>query len=517
MKVVKNYKKTQKNHKTAKKTDQKSVKKEGLTFWGVLKSKRMVQVYGILFMAFAVLLCVALVSSFYYESFNKQGSEKFENTVGIVGAILANTFIPNTFGYFSLGFVLLFFIYGYKLTFERAILPAFLTTVATLATMAWFSTIFGCFFRESSFDFVSGAFGNQISKYLIENTQTWGTGLILFAAFFIILVLFYNISPRKMIDAVSGIRFAGSSEEKEERRREKEERKKEKGEGRKEKGDKKLMDEDKQKLPELYATDRNELRNEYEPKEFIFKGDRTVVVNEETGSENKVDFKIISMPGEDYEDEIPDEDEELEVDNDKIMKPFDDEFLSEEPLEDYDPRLELSMYKFPELDLLSDYEVKEMDRDAIMAELQENVDKIEITLKHFGILIKDIRVTRGPTVTLYEIVPADGIRISKIKNLEDDIALNLAALGIRIIAPIPGKGTIGIEVPNKNAQIVSMKEIIASEKFQNNKYDLPIGLGKTISNEPFVVDLAKMPHLLMAGATGQGKSVGLNAIIASLL
>jgi len=530
-KVVKNYKKPQKNHKTTKKTDQKSVKKEGLTFWGVLKSKRMVQVYGILFMAFAVLLCVALVSSFYYESFNKQGIEKFENTVGIVGAILANTFISNTFGYFSLGFVLLFFIYGYKLTFERAILPAFLTTVATLATMAWLSTVFGCFFRESSFDFVSGAFGNQISKYLIENTQTWGTGLILFAAFFIILVLFYNISPRKMIDAVSGIRFGGSSEEKEERRkekeerrrekeerrREKEERKKEKEKGRKEKGNKKLVDEEKQKLPGLYAEDRNELRNEYEPKEFIFKGDRTVVVNEEPGSENKVDFKIISMPGEPFDDEMPDEEEELETDNDEIMKPFDDEFMSEEPLEDYDPRLDLSMYKFPELDLLNDYEVKEMDRDAIMAELQENVDKIEITLKHFGILIKDIRVTRGPTVTLYEIVPADGIRISKIKNLEDDIALNLAALGIRIIAPIPGKGTIGIEVPNKNAQIVSMKEIIASEKFQNNKYDLPIGLGKTISNEPFVVDLAKMPHLLMAGATGQGKSVGLNAIIASLL
>ena len=158
-----------------------------------------------------------------------------------------------------------------------------------------------------------------------------------------------------------------------------------------------------------------------------------------------------------------------------------------------------------------------MDRETIMTELRENKDKIETTLKNFGILIKQISVTMGPTVTLYEIVPADGIRISKIKNLEDDIALNLAALGIRIIAPIPGKGTIGIEVPNKNAQIVSMKEVINSDKFQYNKYDLPIGLGKTISNEPFVVDLAKMPHLLMAGATGQGKSVGLNAIITSLV
>jgi S-DNA-T family DNA segregation ATPase FtsK/SpoIIIE len=167
--------------------------------------------------------------------------------------------------------------------------------------------------------------------------------------------------------------------------------------------------------------------------------------------------------------------------------------------------------------LLNDYEIKEVDKETIMAELQENADKIKTTLKHFGILIKEISVTRGPTVTLYEIVPADGIRIAKIKNLEDDIALNLAALGIRIIAPIPGKGTIGIEVPNNNAQLVSMKEIIGSDKFLNNEFDLPIGLGKTISNKPFVVDLAKMPHLLMAGATGQGKSVGLNAIITSLL
>jgi S-DNA-T family DNA segregation ATPase FtsK/SpoIIIE len=158
-----------------------------------------------------------------------------------------------------------------------------------------------------------------------------------------------------------------------------------------------------------------------------------------------------------------------------------------------------------------------VDKDTIMAELQENADKIKTTLKHFDILIKEISVTMGPTVTLYEIVPADGIRIAKIKNLEDDIALNLAALGIRIIAPIPGKGTIGIEVPNKNAQLVSMREVLNSDRFQHNKFDLPIGLGKTISNEPFVVDLAKMPHLLMAGATGQGKSVGLNAIITSLL
>jgi len=150
-------------------------------------------------------------------------------------------------------------------------------------------------------------------------------------------------------------------------------------------------------------------------------------------------------------------------------------------------------------------------------ELEENKNRIIKTLNNYAIQIQKIKATIGPTVTLYEIIPAPGVRISKIKNLEDDIALSLSALGIRIIAPMPGKGTIGIEVPNKKPEIVSLKTILSSEKFQNTKFDLPIGLGKTIANESFIADLTKMPHLLMAGATGQGKSVGLNAIIASLL
>jgi len=183
--------------------------------------------------------------------------------------------------------------------------------------------------------------------------------------------------------------------------------------------------------------------------------------------------------------------------------------------EPYDPTLELSMYEHPILQLLEDYsdDKLEIDRE----ELEQNKDQIIETLLNYKIEITKIRATIGPTVTLYEIVPAPGVRISRIKNLEDDIALSLAALGIRIIAPIPGKGTIGIEVPNKKKQIVSMKEVLASTKFKNAKMDLPIALGKTISNDVFVVDLAKMPHLLVAGATGQGKSVGINAILMSLL
>ncbi|MDR1810179.1 MAG: DNA translocase FtsK [Prevotella sp.] len=186
-----------------------------------------------------------------------------------------------------------------------------------------------------------------------------------------------------------------------------------------------------------------------------------------------------------------------------------------EEMEDYDPTLDLSHFSFPSADLLKiyDYSGKGIDMD----EQRANKDRIITTLKNYGVEIKSIKATVGPTITLYEIVPQDGVRISKIKNLENDIALSLAALGIRIIAPMPGKGTIGIEVPNKDPQIVSMQSIISSRVFQESKYDLPVALGKTITNEVFMFDLCKMPHLLVAGATGQGKSVGLNAIITSLL
>lgn len=185
------------------------------------------------------------------------------------------------------------------------------------------------------------------------------------------------------------------------------------------------------------------------------------------------------------------------------------------PQEDYDPTLDLSNYQYPSLDLLEEH--SSGNPKVTQEELEDNKNRIVETLKNYKIEIVKIKATIGPTVTLYEIVPAPGVKISKIKNLEDDIALSLSALGIRIIAPIPGAGTIGIEVPNQNPEVVSMRGIIASKKFQESKYALPIALGRTISNETYTFDLAKMPHLLVAGATGQGKSVGLNAIITSLL
>ncbi|MCL2247185.1 MAG: DNA translocase FtsK [Lentimicrobiaceae bacterium] len=537
-KVVKNHKKQKATSKKGKSSEKESKGNNGVTFWSALKSKRMIQVYGVLLMTFAILLGISIVYTYFnyalVASFVESETGQIGNPVGVIGAYLAHFFIGKTFGFFSLGFVLLFFIYGFKLTFERSILPPFLTTLAALITMAWFSTVFGCFLADSNAAYVSGPFGNEVSRILIEHTQPWGAGLILFAMFIIILILFYNISPKKMLEVVAagGKRIAEGLEQKGESRKQEAESRKQKTE--KEESHLSPLTSHSssntshssplsstQKLPGLYLEDINELREEYDNKGVTFIGAGANIENK--GNSEEAEFKIVSAPIKEFEEEVVEGlDDEGETEDLRFLASLgmteeNAENTLEMPLEDYDPCLDLSMYKFPEMDLLNDYEIKEMDRETIMGELRENKDKIETTLRHFGILIKQISVTMGPTVTLYEIVPADGIRISKIKNLEDDIALNLAALGIRIIAPIPGKGTIGIEVPNKNAQIVSMKEIINSEKFQHSKYDLPIGLGKTISNEPFVVDLSKMPHLLMAGATGQGKSVGLNAIITSLL
>jgi S-DNA-T family DNA segregation ATPase FtsK/SpoIIIE len=212
---------------------------------------------------------------------------------------------------------------------------------------------------------------------------------------------------------------------------------------------------------------------------------------------------------------IPVKQEDLELAVVQKMSDDDTDETWGEGMEEYDPKLDLSGYKFPTLELLEDH--KSGNAEVTNEELISNKNKIVETLRHYKIEITKIRATIGPTITLYEIVPAPGIRIAKIKNLEDDIALSLSALGIRIIAPIPGRGTIGIEVPNQNPEIVSMRSIISSKKFQESTAELPIALGKTISNETYMFDLAKMPHILVAGATGQGKSVGVNVIITSLL
>jgi S-DNA-T family DNA segregation ATPase FtsK/SpoIIIE len=244
--------------------------------------------------------------------------------------------------------------------------------------------------------------------------------------------------------------------------------------------------------------------------------------NKETDTENEaitqevVDKISEEVPAEVKKAKIKDE---IDIEVEKVIEEKSEtDNLSDKLVENFglfDPKLELGNFQFPLLDLLKKYDSEKINIDK--QELEENKDKIVETLGNYNISISSIKATVGPTVTLYEIIPDAGIRISKIKNLEDDIALSLSALGIRIIAPIPGRGTIGIEVPNKNSTIVSMHSVISSEKFQQSEMELPIAIGKTISNETLVVDLVKMPHLLMAGATGQGKSVGLNAVLTSLL
>ena len=228
-------------------------------------------------------------------------------------------------------------------------------------------------------------------------------------------------------------------------------------------------------------------------------------------------FEVIVPEEEEEEEELPPQKETEAEDASSVVK-VGEELIDKETgevLEDYDPKKDLSSFEFPSMDLLKAYQVG--NREVDMKEQNENKDKIISTLRNYGVEITSIKATVGPTLTLYEIIPQAGVRISRIRNLEDDIALSLSALGIRIIAPMPGKGTIGIEVPNKDPQIVSMHSVIKSKRFVECDYDLPVALGRTITNDIFMFDLCKMPHLLVAGATGQGKSVGLNAIITSLL
>lgn len=520
-KTVKTMKTRKATTTPSKKKKSKSAKEGFRSFFQFFASPKMIQVYGIIIIIFSIIWFISMFSSFFHfagdASYLTSNAGETRNLIGKFGTCLAYYTIFYSFGFFSIGLSFLLFLYGVRIGLKRKPLPLISTTINTLCTMAWFSVLFGCFFADKEHEYVSGAFGNFISQLLIDNVQVWGTAFILLGLLFIILTICFNFSIVEMLDRISA-----RQEEKEEKQpREKREpfwQKFFKREPKKARREHTKREDSQQpftpaapedtNLGDLYIETLNGLSKEYD-------SNAPTSTSTEMDDE-KLHFTLVTPEPENSSDAAID-------DSDWTVEQPENENSEEQtaelalPLEDYDPHLDLSMYQYPSIDLLTSYETKDVDDQLIKKELNENAYKIQTTLKNFGIPIKDIYVTMGPTVTLYEIIPEDGIRISKIKSLEDDIALKLAALGIRIIAPIPGKGTIGIEVPNKNAKIVSMREIIASEKFQNNKFDLPIGLGKTISNEPFVVDLAKMPHLLMAGATGQGKSVGLNAIITSLL
>jgi len=450
---------------------------------------------------FSVFLLVSFISYFFsgkqddslpYDNLYNLffGKDIAFNWMGKVGAFFSDMFIKRWLGVASLGFILLFFVTGLRLFLNFRLLPLRKTFSHSLFWVLWLSTTFGFIFYYSlTFpqNILGGVFGQQISSWLIEMMGKFGLTLVLFFSLTVFAFFAYNLSPVKLFTF---------------KRKEKTEEEKEEGN---DENDEELIVENKnvfKEKPEIKAKTEQNKVVEFEIDTTPEKEKDDVIIKEIT--KVVVDTSQVEFTVEEIKNEIiPIEEEE------------DDSILHIPVSEPYDPTLDLPGYIFPGIELLDDY--GNASANVQSDELNKNKNKIVETLQNYAVQILKIVATIGPTVTLYEIIPAPGVRISRIKNLEDDIALSLSALGIRIIAPIPGKGTIGIEVPNQNPEIVSMKSIIASDRFQNNKFELPIGLGKTISNESYVADLTKMPHLLMAGATGQGKSVGLNAVITSLL
>jgi S-DNA-T family DNA segregation ATPase FtsK/SpoIIIE len=500
---------------------QKEAKKpKGNRFLEFIRDERTHKISGLMLIVVAAFLLIAFISYFFtwrndqsyvtgsWFDLMRYSDYRVDNWLGKIGAIVSHQFMHQWFGLTSFAFVLLSFIAGFRILFQVSLLPGRKTFNYSLFTLLYISPVLSFIFQnKSELLFMGGGLGFEINKWLILSLGNAGTGILLGFVGLAFAVIIFNLEfklPSRKIKAESAEQnidpvIAGN----------------------------RFRDEEMELSPEvdlpLEIPDIHSHRDEIQA---------LMQEVEDTAAADAVDMNIEivtapppSKPAELLMDITMDEPEmaveetpdEEAADVDSVVSEKEVDLV--EQLGEYDPKLDLSSYQYPVLDLLENYQSSrsQMSRDDLMAELEANKKKIIETLGHYDIEIDKIKATVGPTVTLFEIVPKAGIRISKIKNLEDDIALSLAALGIRIIAPIPGKGTIGIEVPNQHPDIVSMKSVMASEKFQNCDMDLPIGLGKTISNEVFVTDLAKMPHLLMAGATGQGKSVGLNAILVSLL
>ena len=424
-----------------------------------------------------------------------------ENWLGKVGYKLAQMIVQNTFGIASVGFYFLLFLYGLRL-WKVHPLPWRKTAWATLFWMVWVSSVLGyCAGVWAKGNYVVGNLCGVTGDFIASQLHSlikWGA-LVLLAFLAVVFLIFVHKVRFKMpkvkmpkvdlapaIDSVK--ETVGSMFGHEEDKDETEQPKK-----------------DNTPQPDMVENEKVTFAID---DEFSRINQRAQQQNQQnTPQQNDVAFNINDNMPDPQPAEEPAQYSEFENVHTEAHYTVD---------QLYDPHLDLKQYEMPSTDLLTDWETRNVK--VSKEELVENKDRIVDTLRNYGIEIVEITASPGPTVTLYEIKPAPGVRISKIKNLEDDIALSLSALGIRIIAPIPGKGTVGIEVPNAKPQIVSMKNMLECEAFRNSgKMELPIAFGKTISNDPYVADLAKMPHLLMAGATGTGKSVGLNAVITSLL
>ena len=420
-------------------------------------------------------------------------STEYKNWASQLGAWVSEFFITKGFGLPSFLFAGLLFLSGVYVTLNLNKVKLRKHWIWGTLIVIWLSILFGFFTHK--YDLLGGTIGFEMNQFFQDYIGKIGTILLLAFGLIAYLAIRFKVTGEGI--AASFNRAKSSIKED-------------------------LKSEENKKEPTVIFD--NNLTEEAEAIKSAFEiplENNEPTISKHSKPEVKTEVKVeklkMEVIEEPKEETIDSPEITMEVETVEEEKSETDN-LADKLVEDFgqfDPTLELGKFQFPPLDLLKKYDNEGISID--QDELEENKNKIVETLNNYKIGISSIKATIGPTVTLYEIVPDAGIRISKIKNLEDDIALSLAALGIRIIAPIPGKGTIGIEVPNKNSTIVSMRSVIASQKFQKSEMHLPIAFGKTISNETFVVDLAKMPHLLMAGATGQGKSVGLNAVLTSLL
>lgn len=477
------------------------------------KVKSTVGVLLILFSFYLFLSCLSYIFTWtqdqdrvlgkgLFEFLFEQDDVPVENWLGKFGAWTSHLMIFRGFGLSSFGFTFLLFISGVKILFNITLVPIQKTYARVLLIIVWSSLFLGFF--AHAVNYLGGSFGLYINQWLTVTLGNFGSIILIGVLGYIVSVILFNPNFRKIFDRLFGSKEIDYQE-----------------------GNSIHTPAGMNDLRVVNTIKDEEIENDYVSE--------TIHFDEEDEDEEDDDFDaselIITVrdPEPEIEDDFEiDMPEESTITNDINLEDFSvevaapDESLNDDDLNklrkeygDYDPTLDLASYVLPSIDLLKDYGTNGVSVNK--QELENNKNKIVETLSHYKIDIAKIKATVGPTVTLYEIIPAPGVRISKIKNLEDDIALSLSALGIRIIAPIPGKGTIGIEVPNSNPEMVSMRSLIASEKFQNSDFELPIVMGKTIMNETFVFDLTKMPHLLVAGATGQGKSVGLNAILISIL
>ena len=509
-------------------------KEASVTVTEVVKDERTSKIAGAICLLIALFLFVAFTSYLFTWQEDQDmvqlwrtqlfstNDVKVNNLLGYLGAFIAYQIMFNGFGVAAYLFCTFFFVLGVNLFFTKPIFSLWRNVRYVIIGLLVLSTCFAFVSAQAAFSW-GGALGEYSSSWLIKWVGSFGTGAILFVAGFSYFIWRFNPSfnvpslsfllPKKKEETFI-------SEDNEEAVKQEWDLNQAAA----------LQNAGGNKLKENKDADGNLIPTEVPDGGKLFI-DELSLEEEENANIAELEPTLIEE-----EDEIPEVAPIVEVvPTKKNIANFDGELLEDLDLEikegaeeavipaaaigslasKYDATLDLKNYKYPNINLLETHGSEKIVQDP--EELETHKNQIIATLKNYDISIQRIAATVGPTVTLYEIVPAPGVRISRIKNLEDDIALSLAALGIRIIAPIPGKGTIGIEVPNIRKSVVSMKTLLASEKFQTSQYSLPIAIGKKIDNENFIVDLASMPHLLMAGATGQGKSVGLNAILVSLL